>query len=226
MKKNLLILHGALGAIQQFDALAAELRSHFTVHGLTFSGHGGISSNGTFGIRQFAEELKNYISENALTEVSVFGYSMGGYVAMFAASEGLELERIFTLGTKLDWTPEGAAKEITQLQPDVIEEKVPAFATHQAKLHTPLNWKSVMRDTAQLMIDLGNEPLLTETVLARVKCPVICLRGELDRMVTAAETQWAVQHLPQGIYRELPGVPHPIEKVDPIFLSRTMLNNQ
>lgn len=222
MKKDLLILHGALGAISQFEALKAELSTHYTVHGLTFSGHGGKPAHHAFGIEQFAGELNDFIEEFGLHEAPIFGYSMGGYVALYAASQGLRTKGIVTLGTKMHWTPEGAAKEIAQLQPALIEEKVPAFAAQQAALHAPLDWKAVMQATASMMRDLGNTPLLTGESLASVTCPVYCLRGDQDRMVSAEETRWAVAHLSKASYTELPDTPHPIEKVQAVNLARVI----
>ena len=47
------------------------------------------------------------------------GHSMGGYVALKLALKRPELvDRIITLGTKFNWTPEVAAKEVKMLNPD------------------------------------------------------------------------------------------------------------
>jgi pimeloyl-ACP methyl ester carboxylesterase len=223
MKKDLLILHGALGSIAQFNALKAKLSSHFNVYGFTFSGHGGVARQAEFSVPQFVQELNTYIKANALEKPAIFGYSMGGYVALRASAEGLEFSAIVTLGTKLHWSPEGAAVEIQQLQPDLIEEKVPAFAAQQAALHAPLDWKTVMRDTADLMIALGNKPLLDTTQFARISCPVHCLRGDKDRMVGPGECAWAVAHIPDARYTELTDTPHPIERVDSTLLCAELL---
>ena len=224
MKRDILILHGALGAIGQFEALKSELDNHFTVHGLTFSGHGGIPESEKFGIRQFADELRQFLDENRLQKPIIFAYSMGGYVALYAASEGMDAETIITLGTKMHWSPEGATREISLLQPDIIEEKVPAFAAQQASLHAPLDWKKVMQRTAGMMIELGNEPILSEERLARVECPVYCLRGDQDKMVNREETHWAVDHLPQATYIELSDTQHPIERVNPKILAHIIIS--
>jgi esterase/lipase len=127
--KQLLVLHGALGAQQQFEELKTLLESQFTVHTLNFEGHGGRTSNAPFSMDLFVENVRDYLQENNLSSCSVFGYSMGGYVALkFAAKFPGTVNEIVTLGTKFGWSPEIALKETAMLNPEKIEEKVPKFA--------------------------------------------------------------------------------------------------
>ncbi len=46
--KDLLLLHGALGAKSQFDKLADLLCTTYIVHALNFEGHGGAGEVETF----------------------------------------------------------------------------------------------------------------------------------------------------------------------------------
>lgn len=127
--KTLLLLHGALRAKDQLQPLAEALQVNFEVHHLNFSGHGGKPFSEAFTIQQFAEEVLEYISSHQLKNVYVFGYSMGGYVALFLANRYPQtFEKIFTLATKFKWSPELALQEIKMLDPKIIEERIPAFA--------------------------------------------------------------------------------------------------
>lgn len=213
MKPVLLILHGALGAPSQFTELSALLSQQFTVHLVPFDGHGGRPIQEGYSIELFAQNLKNYCVQHAIEKPLIFGYSMGGYVALLAAHQGFPIERLMTLGTKFAWSPEGAAKEIRQLQPDIIEEKVPKFAAYQGLLHSPLDWKDVMKGTSTMMSELGNQPSLNTTILSQLTLPTLCCLGSEDAMVSVEETQWAVEHLVNAEIRILPGMQHPIEKV-------------
>ena len=54
---------------------------------------------------------------------------MGGYVALQLANKHPKyVQKIITLGTKFAWDKETAAKEVKMLNPEKIEEKIPAFA--------------------------------------------------------------------------------------------------
>jgi len=95
----------------------------------------------------------------------------------------------------------------------VVKEKVPAFASLLESRHGA-KWQDVMTRTADMMQELGNKPTLTESVLKKIKCPVMLMRGSEDHMVSEEETLWAKNAIPNAIYVELEGQPHPFEKTD------------
>src|SRR5689334_13100853 len=110
----ILILHGALGSASQLEPVKSMMESNgMRVHLLSFSGHGGISFQKNFGIEQFADDTLHYIKSYQLKQVNIFGYSMGGYVALWLAKQYPDVVgKIVTLGTKFDWSVESAAKEV------------------------------------------------------------------------------------------------------------------
>ena len=213
---DLLLLHGALGATSTLHPLQQLLEADFTVHTLNFQGHGGRAMPpAPFRIEFFAEDVLRYLDQHKLQHVDIFGYSMGGYVALSLALQHPDrIRRIFTLATKFAWSPETAAKEVKMLQPDKVQEKVPAFAALLAKRHQPHEWQEVMHRTADMMQHLGSYPLLTEETLSRIPMPIRVSVGDRDNMVSLQETAWAYQHLPNASLQVFPDTHHPLEKVD------------
>jgi len=187
---SLLLLHGALGAADHFDSLLPALEG-YDVHRLNFSGHGGQSRAKEFGIAQFGADVLQYLSENNLKSVDIFGYSMGGYVgAWLAFHHPQKVNRLMTLGTKWSWSPEISAKEIRMLNPVKIEEKVPAFASALAKRHAPLDWKNVMQDTADMMIAMGDQPPVPLEMMAEIQHKTLICWGDQDKMVSQEESKY------------------------------------
>jgi len=215
MKPQLLILHGALGAKKQFTPIVELLKAHFEVYCLEFDGHGTLSEySGTFSIDHFVSQTAATLKALGWEKPMVFGYSMGGYVALkLEAEHPGTFERIVTLGTKFNWTPETAAQEARMLNPEKILEKIPAFGLYLASLHNEQQWKSLMVKTAEMMLEMGNHPPVTEEILAKVFTNVFCLRGEKDAMVTTEETVWAVNALPDSRFEEIAEWQHPIDKI-------------
>lgn len=220
--KRLVVLHGALGSAHQFEPLRAALPG-VDVHVLEFHGHGSapdVADPWTIDLfaHQLEDLLENFhedLHEDPHKVLSVFGYSMGGYVAIRLAQRRPDLiSRILTLGTKLDWSPEGAAKEIKMLNADVIEQKVPAFAADLQRRHGSDHWRTVLTKTAELMVDLGAQPVLTEQNVADLTVPVRFGIGDRDEMVTLEETIRFYRATPQAQLTVLPGTRHPIEKVN------------
>lgn len=213
--KDLILLHGALGGKQQLERTAALLSTAYNVHTLNFEGHGGRPSDNAFSIGLFAENLLKYLDEHGIDHCFVFGYSMGGYVALkLAELHPGRIEAIVTLGTKFAWSPEIAAKETAMLNPEKIEEKVPKFAAALEQLHAPLDWKEVMHKTADMMRRLGDSPALSDEGLSQIAIPVRLLMGSEDVMVTHDETEKVQALLPNATFEVIDGWQHPIERIE------------
>lgn len=210
--KDILLLHGAIGSSGQLEPLAAVLSDRFKVHLLNFPGHGGNILPGEFSIELFAGAVLHYLDENNISRISFFGYSMGGYVAMyFAQKYPQRIEKIITLATKFYWDEAIAAKEIKMLQPAIIEEKLPAFAVELATRHAPQDWKEILLKTQGLLSGLGKSEGLA---YAAISNSCLLMLGDRDKMVTLSETSEAYQALPNAALAILPQTSHPIEKVN------------
>lgn len=215
MHPPILLLHGALGSAAQFDDLRRVLPATEQVFALNLPGHGGLPADIEFSIHHFAESTIDFLDQHQIPKVQIFGYSMGGYVALYLAWKHPErVERIATLGTKFDWTPETAARETARLDPEKIAAKVPAFAQILAERHAPADWQVVVRRTAELLHGLGNGQALGREAFQSITCPVRIGLGEEDNMVTRAESETVAKWLPNGKFEVLAGTKHPFEQVD------------
>lgn len=223
--KDLILLHGALGSTESLSPLKDALSSAFNCHTFNFNGHGKrpFHEEG-FGIEYFADALSEFIKVNNLNQPDIFGYSMGGYVALYLASQKPSLlGKVITLGTKFAWSPDSADRETSRMNPEVMEEKVPAYADKLFKLHGD-QWKQLVWQTAGMMMELGEEPLLNIESLSNITNEVLIMRGANDQMVNDVESKWAVAQLIKGQFKLLDKQPHPIEKVDLSILSAQILN--
>ena len=223
--ENLLLLHGAIGSEEQFAELKKMLSTCFTVHTINFSGHGGNDMPEQFEITSFAAETESYLERNNLESVNIFGYSMGGYVALYLALHYRKrISSVFTFATKFTWSPEIAQKETKMLNPDKIAEKLPAFAMELEKRHLPNDWRSVLNKTAQMMQNLGEQNLLSHDDISRISIRVRIGIGDRDSMVTLEETVAAYKSLPNGSLLVLPQTPHPLEQIDKQRLAHEIKN--
>ena len=163
----------------------------------------------------FSLDLLHQIEAKSWQKVSVFGYSMGGYLALMMASQKSELfDKIVTLGTKLDWNEEIGKAQSMILNPDVMESKVPKYTAYLDSLHTAFSWREVVHATAKLLVDLGANPPLKPEVLQQVQTSCVLCLGDEDKMVTEAESRMACSNLVDARFRILEHTPHPLEKVN------------
>ena len=219
--QQLLLLHGALGSEKSLQPLKESLQNNFDVYSFSFQGHGGSELPSTdFTIDGFANEVISFLDKNQIDSISIFGYSMGGYVGLYLAKHfPKRIQKLVTLATKLNWTIEGSQKEASMLNPTIIKEKVPKYALSLEQLHGN-NWEALMIKTAQMMLNLGQNPEVRESDFEQITIPVLLSVGDKDAMVTLEETIHTHRKIQNSQLLVLPNTIHPIERVDVAELAR------
>lgn len=224
--KNLLLLHGALGSKEQFKSLEQVLMNEYKVHKLSFAGHGGETfPESELSIPFFAEQVIDYLDSCEIDKIDIFGYSMGGYVALYLAiHHPNRIGNIFTFATKFDWTLESAQKESSMLNPEVIEVKVPAYAEQLKSVHGENNWKILLNRTANMMISMAKFNYLPSENLTKIENKVMIGIGDKDKMVRLEETIAIYRALPNSSLMVLPNTAHPFDRINLEILSREILS--
>ncbi|MBS1630274.1 MAG: alpha/beta fold hydrolase [Bacteroidetes bacterium] len=223
----LILLHAALGAAASMKGL----QEIFTRRGvetccLDFPGHGqtawpeqGLSMN------IFEEEVIRFMDERGLASAHVFGYSMGGFVALNLALRVPErILSLCTLATKMDWTEAICARESALLEPEKMEAKVPQFARSLAGLHSRNGWEKVVNETRKLITQMHTQ-CIPDVDLAKIQQPACVLLGDRDTMVSAEETLALYRVLPNAMMALLPETPHSLDRVDLSLLTGFVLRN-
>ncbi|HYP21801.1 MAG TPA: alpha/beta fold hydrolase [Chloroflexia bacterium] len=223
-RPTLLLLHGAIGAGDQFAPLLPLLGADFDLHSLDFEGHGSNPPRPhPFSIERFKENVLDYLERHSIEHAHVFGYSMGGYVACdLARSHPHVVQSIATLGTKFYWDPEVAEREVGMLDPRKIAAKVPHFARMLAERHTASDWEYVLEQTRELLRQLGLVGGLRPQDVAGIEPRVRLMLGDRDTTVTLSETAEMYRALPRGELEVLPATPHQFERVPMPRLAYTL----
>ena len=213
--QTILFLHGALGSASQFDSIISKLNPNYNCIAINFPKHGDNSIDCDFTISNFTDYLIQYLENNFTEKIFIFGYSMGGYIALNAAVRKPELfSGIITLATKFNWDEEIAMHETSMLNPDIMEQKIPAFVQQLKNTHQYLDWRELISRTKNLMIDLGNFSPLSKSALQTIDVKVMVGLGDKDNMVSIDETLNTFRELKNGSFYLLPNTKHPLEKVN------------
>lgn len=220
--KKLILIHGAIGGADQLIPLKELLKNDFEVHMLEFEGHGKHSSI----LEPYSLENFDHQLTEALNKVGepahIFGYSMGGFVALLNAAEGnRNVLSVTTLGTKLKWSEDIAEKESKHLNPRVIREKVPKFAEALEKRHGE-HWEDVLKRTADFMHDLGELKPIQKDLMSQMKVPVQLCLADQDNMVSVEETHQVHEWIANSKLEIIPESKHPIEQVDLMILANAI----
>lgn len=214
-KKTILFLHGALGVSKDLSQLMGLMEEKgFKALSFDFSGHGTTARwPDEFRIDLFARELEKYLKDHKLENVIIFGYSMGGYVALYhAANYGdSSVAQIVTYGTKFNWSEKAVSRELPMLDPDHLRDKFPHFADSLMEKHGE-RWKALLRSTAHMMQNLEKLDGLTREDLHDVDLPVTFILGDQDRMVSSEETHLTASWLHHASVRTLTHSKHELER--------------
>lgn len=214
-KPTLLFLHGALGTSNDLTPLMDLFREKgYETLSFDFSGHGpNAAEPPEFRIDYFAKDLEKFLHAHPSKNLTVFGYSMGGYVALYhkVNYEDSPIKAIFTYGTKFNWAEKNVSKEIQMLNPDHILEKFPHYAESLKTKHGE-RWKQLLRSTAHMMQNLERLDGLNREDLADIDIPVFLILGDQDRMVTTEETHLTASWLHHAQVKTVSHSKHELER--------------
>jgi pimeloyl-ACP methyl ester carboxylesterase len=222
MKKDLLLLHGALGSKEQFGPLANLLQDQFNVHSIDFYGHGKADFADEFSVPAFARQVLQYLDKNKLDKINIFGYSLGGYVGLYLAkNHARRVDHLITFATKMNWNPEFAVREVKMLDPTVMQAKAPGFAEELKQKHGE-KWEKLLLLTASFMAELGKNPDLTDGDFAAIETSILIGLGDRDKMVSLEESLHVYRTLKNAGFYILPHTKHQWESVVPEQLCSTI----
>lgn len=221
--KHIILLHGALGSKEQMKTLQTELSNQYNVHVPDLPGHGTkADESNPLSLDRMSQFLNEYMLSEKLENPSVFGYSMGGYVALYhALLFPKKIQKIITLATKFDWSPEIAKQETNPLDPDIMISKIPDFVSLLIQRHGE-SWKQVISNTKHLMLQLGDTKPLNENSLAKIETPCLLCIGDKDRMVSQNETKNTSSLLLNATMNVLLNTTHPYERIDITVIANTI----
>jgi pimeloyl-ACP methyl ester carboxylesterase len=220
----LVLLHGALGAREQFEPLTDLLQGRFEVHAIDFEGHGASPlKDRPCRMEHFAENVLAYLDDRSLAAAAIFGHSMGGHVGMHLARYApRRVTGVFTLGTKFVWTPELAEREVGMMMPEKILQKVPHFAERLRRRHSAAGWIALLEKMREMQLYMGRHDSLPDAEIRSIRHKVRIGVGDRDQMVPIEEAVKIYRLLPEGQLQVFPDTPHPLEKVSPRYLSEAI----
>ncbi len=221
MMKKLLLLHGALASKNQFDHLIPLLNDTLDAEAINFSGHGGTMPNiKGFTFPVFADDILNYIDSKKIEKINLFGFSMGGYAALyFAKLHPDRVEKIFTLNVKFKWDATNSQKEIAGLNAENMLLKIPSFANNLMLLQGMEMWKKMLDSSSDMMANLTKQHFLTDSDYEHFMMPILLGIGDRDFTSTIEETIEIFRKIKNAQMLVLPNTLHPFEKITPEIIS-------
>lgn len=182
----LILLHGNGEDINYFEHQIPYFSKDYRVIAIDTRGHGkSPRGDKPFTIKQFAEDLHDFMDDKAIEEAILLGFSDGGNIALtFALKYPEKVERMIVDGANL--FPSGV-KPLYQWPIEIGYRIARLFAKKDEKA----------KRNAEMLGLMVNEPHIDPSELARLKMPVLVVAGTKD-MIKDEHTRLIYKSLPNA----------------------------
>ena len=189
----LILLHGNGENCSYFEHQMEPLARHFRVIAIDTRGHGQ-TPRGTahFNIRQFAQDLLEFMDEHGIEKAHILGFSDGGNIAMvFALTHPERVEKLILNGANLNAK---GVKPSVQIPIEIGYRIARIFA----------NKSPEAKQNAELLGLMVNDPNVDPAELSHIKCPTLVIAGNKD-MIKDKHTRLIAQSIPGAQLSIIPG---------------------
>lgn len=220
-RPSVLFLHGAAGSTRSETApLMQRLEPTFHLVGVDLSGHGASAfpSDGDLSLDLFAEDARATLEALNLSSAHVFGFSLGGGVALHLAQRTPALvDRLAVFQTNVNWTQTQTERMLRRLDIDALKGRAPDLADQLRARHdsTPRLLEQ-LRTFVQALPDASEE--LTQG-LSKLSSPTLVGAVDRDPLFGPDAPQALHQQLPNARLTILPGEHHNLAKAPLPLLS-------
>ena len=191
--KPLILLHGNGEDSSYFESQMDYFSQTRRVIAVDTRGHGR-SPRGTapFTIRQFAEDLREFMEEMGIERADLLGFSDGGNIALiFALRYPERVDRLILNGANL-WSR--GVKPSVQI-PIILGYYAASFFGH---------FSGKARANAELLRLMVKDPNIEQEELRNIQSPTLVIAGERD-MIREEHTRLIAAEIPGAELRIIPG---------------------
>jgi len=220
---TVLILHGVNGCASEMEPIASPLREYADVRAMTLLGHGGRPLPGRLSVPSIAEDVIAWLDREALERVILFGYSTGGYLALYLARHHPErVKAVVALTTKYVWDSAMVARAVYLANPERLKRNAGPRLEALKRYHGDPNWEQVTLANRAFLEDLGANPPLGDADLANIRAPVMAVSGDRDAIVPWQEMLDLRRRLPDCHLAMFYGNGHPPTALPVLALARAI----
>ena len=182
----LILLHGNGENCDYFQGQIGEFARFFHVYAIDTRGHGKTPrGNAPFSIRQFADDLLDFMDAHQIGKAHLLGFSDGGNIAMiFAMKHPDRVNRLILNGANLDAK---GVKPSVQIPIEIGYRIAKIFAriSQTAKLN------------AEMLGLMVNDPNVPSEELVKIQAKTLVIAGTKD-MIKDEHTRLIAQNIPDA----------------------------
>ncbi|MBO7569114.1 MAG: alpha/beta fold hydrolase [Bacteroidaceae bacterium] len=189
----LILLHGNGEDCSYFVHQMEPFAKHFRVIAIDTRGHGQTPrGEASFSIRQFAEDLLDFMNLHKIEKAHILGFSDGGNIAMvFALMHPERVEKLILNGANLNAS---GVKRKVQIPIEIGYRIAKFFATKSP----------AARKNAEMLGLMVNDPNVKAEELHSIQSPTLVIAGTKD-MIKDRHTRLIAESIPGALLSIIPG---------------------
>ncbi|WP_409306445.1 alpha/beta fold hydrolase [Pectobacterium sp. B1J-3] len=220
-KQPLLLLHGGLGSLTDFNSIMSQLPPQFYFIGIDLRGHGK-STLGTLPLtyQRYQHDVEAVLTHLGITSCSVLGFSDGGIVAYrMAAAQSVKIDKLITVGAQFQLDRNGPVFEmLSGLTADMWQQMDPESVDAYKAVNPEPDFDTLVNAVVGLWTDTATSGYPGQQI-RQITAPLLLIRGDHDHLLSLEEVSALRQQLPQTHFFNIPFAEHEVHKDAPeLFL--------
>lgn len=187
----LLLIHGFLGSMEQWDYLETGLSTHYSLLKIDLPGHG---NSPEFSITYTLESLTLLIDQILIDEhienIDILGHSMGGYLGSAYAKARPEKVSSLTLLNSIAGEDLKERKKLRDRSINLIEKHQEAYVNMAISNLFSIKERELYGDRIELMKEQAHAITITSIIQA-----LVCMRDRKDHLKDLLESHVPVAYI-------------------------------
>lgn len=205
---TVLLLHGGMGSISDFNLLIPELSKHFKLIAIDSPSHGRSYKIDSLSYNILAEYVVQLIEKLKIDKLNIIGYSDGAIIGMLVADKipGKIDKLVFGAGALSPGVSKPEGLEMLQnFSPEILPEE---FETnYKQKSPNPDHWEEFVYNSKKMWLQ---DIWIPTEILPNIKSNVLVLFGDRDQFIPLSHSIEIYNELPNSELCILPNTYHNI----------------
>jgi pimeloyl-ACP methyl ester carboxylesterase len=206
----LVLLHGGLGTVADFNGILASLPEHFRLLGIDLRGHGASTAGSArLSYAQYQADVEAVLAHLGIGSYRILGYSDGGIVAYrLAAAAPSRVQQLITLGAQCRLEADDPSlPAFNNLTADGVRQRFPDWVALYERVNPKPDFDVLVRAVRETWLDAGPEGYPNETVRS-ITAPTLIIRGDQDRLFAMREAVEVRSRIAGAAFMNIPFAGH------------------
>lgn len=218
----LILLHGSLEAMQNWDRQINDFAKRYRVVTLDNRGHGKSGfTDRRMDYVLLSEDVLNLMIHLKIDSAHIVGFGDGGIIGLrLASSHPEKVRKLIAIGANYKVDTSVVYHEVLEKVKEWDENKIYQYMRNNFRGYK--NFSLIAQFTQRMKTMLLTEPNMTLADLKKIKCPTLFITGDHD-IIKLSHTSEMYENVQQGYLSVISGTKHYPQKEKPELVNAIIL---